>query len=398
MNRSIILFILLTTNMLVARSQSRFDTLTASLQQVFERDSLPGMSVVLVNARQIIYEHHFGYANVADKINYTSKTIQNIGSVSKTFTAIALMKAIELGYFKLETDINTILPFKVINPNYPDGIITVQQLSNHTSGIIDNPTIYPDTYQFDTSLMTYDATAYKALQELGYRQQVNDGSLKSFFYEYLSVDGKYYNKANFGNGAPGITSSYSNIASALVAYLIEIRSGMSYADFTTKYILKPLHMNGSAWTLNRKRLHQYAIPYYDLRASFPYYHLITYPEGGLRTNTTDLGKYLMALINGYNGDQMLLNKASFDVMFTPQFSKENPPKGISLAIRNKGIFWNLYNNGTIGHDGDDPGVSSFLFFNPVTGLGGVFLCNKYFPDKTPIINLLVRYTSYSPGK
>jgi hypothetical protein len=64
-----------------------------------------------------------------------------------------------------------------------------------------------------------------------------------------------------------------------------------------------------------------------------------------------------------------------------------------LANRNKGIFWNLYNNGTIGHDGDDPGVSSFLFFNPETGMGGVFLCNKYLADKTPIINLLVQFTN-----
>lgn len=79
-------------------------------------------------------------------------------------------------------------------------------------------------------------------------------------------------------------------------------------------------------------------------------------------------------------------------MFTPQFSKDNPPKGISLANRNKGIFWNLYTNGTIGHDGDDPGVSSFLFFNPATGQSGVFLCDRYLADKSEIIALLAKYT------
>jgi D-alanyl-D-alanine carboxypeptidase len=80
-------------------------------------------------------------------------------------------------------------------------------------------------------------------------------------------------------------------------------------------------------------------------------------------------------------------------MFTPQFSKDNPPKGISLTYRNKGIFWNLYNNGTIGHDGDDPGVSTFLFFNAKTGLGGIFLCNKFLQDKSPIIVSLVQATN-----
>ncbi len=64
-------------------------------------------------------------------------------------------------------------------------------------------------------------------------------------------------------------------------------------------------------------------------------------------------------------------------MFSPQISIQNPPQEIKLENRNKGILWNLHANGTIGHDGDDPGVSAFIVFNPSTGLGGLFLCNKY---------------------
>lgn len=389
----IILCLLLIFKSYSAFSQTKFDTLTKSLQQVFDKDSLPGLSVVLVNSQKIIYEHNFGYADIAKKRNYTSGTIQNIGSVSKTFCAIAVMKAIELGYFNLETDINTILPFKVINPNYPQGRITVRELTNHSSGIIDNPSLFPDTYQFDTALSPYDTSAYKILKGLGYNNKIPDCSLKEFFYNYLAADGKYYSKDNFGQGKPGSTSRYSNVGSALAAYLIEVASGMSYADFTSKYILKPLKMNNSGWTLNEHQVGQYARPYYNRQAAFPYYHLITYPDGGLRTTTADLSKYLIALIKGYHGDESLLKNASYKLMFTPQFSKENPPAGISLIHRNKGIFWNLYTNGTIGHDGDDPGVSTFLFFNPATRMGGVFLCNKYLEDKSELINLLVKFTN-----
>jgi len=389
----VILCLLLTFKSYSAYSQTKFDTLTKSLQQVFDKDSLPGLSVVLVNSQKIIYEHNFGYADIAAERNYTSTTIQNIGSVSKTFCAIAVMKAIELGYFTLETDINTILPFKVINPNYPEGRITVRELTNHTSGIIDNPEQFTDTYQFDTNFSPYDTSAYKLLKGLGYNNKISDCSLKDFFYNYLSVEGKYYSKNNFGKGKPGGTSRYSNIGSALAAYIIELKSGMSYTDFTIKYILQPLKMNHSGWSLDKNKLEQYARPYYNRQATFPYYHWITYPDGGLRTTTADLCKYLKALIKGYNGDESLLKAASYKIMFTPQFSKENPPAGISLANRNKGIFWNLYTNGTIGHDGDDPGVSTFLFFNPATGMGGVFLCNKYLADKLELINLLVKFTN-----
>jgi CubicO group peptidase (beta-lactamase class C family) len=376
-----------------AIGQSRFDSLTTSLQQIITKDSLPGMSVVLVNANHVIYEHNFGYADVEKRINYTSQSIQEIGSVSKTFIAVALMKAIELGYFNLETDINTILPFKIVNPNYPNSVITVRELTNHSSSILDNPAILPNTYQFDIAFAPYDTAAYKLLKNLGYQQKISDSPLKTFLYDYLSIDGKYYNSQNFGTIAPGGSSHYSNIASALAAYLIEVKSGMSYAKFTEKNILRPLKMYSSNFFLKATLLDKYAKPYYALKASFPFFHFITYPDGGLRTNTSDLSKYLIAMINGYKGDQSLLSTQSYKAMFTPQFSKEHPPVGISLAYRNKGIFWNLYNNGTIGHDGDDPGVSSFLFFNPKTGLGGVFLCNKYLDDKSQIINLLVQATN-----
>jgi CubicO group peptidase (beta-lactamase class C family) len=389
-------FLLLTflwAGLSVTHSQSRFDTLTKALQQAFEKDSIPGMSVVLVNAEEIIYEHNFGYANIEQHIKYTTESLQNIGSVSKTLAAIALMKGVELGYFSLETDINTILPFKVVNPNYPNGVITLGQLSNHTSGIIDNPSIFYNTYHFDTSLAAFDTVAYQALQKLGFNQKINDGSLKDFMNNYLAVNGKYYGKKNFGDDAPGSTYNYSNIASALAAYLVEVKSGMSYAEFTTRYILKPIKMNNSSWFINPKQSEKFARPYYNRHLVFPYYQAITYPDGGLRSNTSDLSKYIMALIKGYNGNQSILKKSSYNSMFMPQFLEANPPKGIKLTGRNKGIFWNLYSNGTIGHDGDDPGVSSFLFFNPKTGVGGVFLCNIYLEDKTEIINLITRFTS-----
>ncbi|UIR57453.1 beta-lactamase family protein [Sphingobacterium sp. SRCM116780] len=383
--------VLFCANAQITYGQSRLDTLTTLLEQIVKKDSLTGMSVILVNSKQILYEHNFGYADVSKKTKYTSHTIQNIGSVSKTFIAIALMKAVELGYFNLETNINSILPFKVVNPNYPMTEITVRELSNHSSSILDNPAIFPDTYQFDEGFAEYDASAYKILQNLGYRKQVRNTSLKTFLCDYLAGDGRYYNTNNFAENEPGSSVHYSNIASALAAYLIEVKSGMTYAEFTEKYILKPLKMKNSSWFLNAQELNKYAKPYYNLVTSFPFYQCITYPDGGLRTNTTDLSKYLIALINGYNGNQRLLTKESYQMMFTPQFLKDNPPKGISLAYRNKGIFWNLYNNGTIGHDGDDPGVSSFLFFNPTTGQGAVFLCNRYLADKTEIIALLVKY-------
>lgn len=371
-----------------ALCQSRYELLTKKLDQQFDKDGLPGLSVVLVDSTGIIYEHNLGYADISQKKRYASNSVQSIGSVSKTFAAVALMKAVELKYFTLDTDINDILPFKVVNPYHPNDHITIRQLATHTSSIADNPDIYPNTYHFETQLRNFDSLAFNQLQQLGYRQAIEDSPLKDFMFNYLAVNGKYYHKENFVAATPGSDSNYSNIGTALIAYLIEVKSKMAYTDFTRKYVFQPLKMRQSNWSLD-KHSKLNALPYLNRDAALPFYHCITYPDGGLRTTTTDLAKYLVAIIKGVGGDRTLLSQQSFDAMFHPQFSADNLPSGMSLANRNKGILWNLYNSGAIGHDGDDPGVSTFLFFNAKTKLGGVFLTNKYLADKSGLIKALV---------
>ncbi|UOE49335.1 beta-lactamase family protein [Mucilaginibacter sp. SMC90] len=369
------------------KAQTNSDSLTIKLQQAFTQESLPGMYVIMTDAGKITYSQGFGYGDIANQIPYSASTIQNIGSVSKTFIAVALMKAIELKYFTLETDINDVLPFKVTNPNDPNGKITIRQLTNHTSGIVDNPEIYHYCYHFYPKLRAYDSVSINTLNQMGFGDKLKDTTVAQFMYNYLASQGQYYSKANFGDGPAGSTSSYSNIGSALVAYLIEIKSGLSYADFTRKYILKPLKMDHSGWHVSDIDLKKHAYLYLDLKNRFPLYDLVTYPDGGLKTSPEDLSKYLMAISKH---DKKLLTEASYQTMFTAQFSKEHPPKNINLTYRNKGIFWNLYTNGTIGHDGDDPGVGTYLFFNTTTGKGGLFLCNKYLPNKQAIVDVLVK--------
>jgi len=369
-------------------SAQKNDSLTVKLHSIFVQDSLPGLSVMLVDTGGITYQKNFGFADIKNNIPYNGNTIQNIGSVSKTVISIALMKAVELKYFTLETDINTILPFKVVNPNNPQGVITVRSLTNHTSGIIDNPAIYPNTYAFNKAARPFSNDALSVLGSLGYGEKIKDTSLTQFFYNYLSVNGKYYSADNFSKSKVGEAYLYSNIGSALAAYLIEVRSGMSYATFTNKYIFKPLKMNNSAWIIDTAHIQQYGKLYFNHTDELPLYTLLTYPDGGLRTTPADLSKYLIAIIKSYYGDTSLLSAPSFKQLFAPVFSLTNPPINIHIQTRNKGVFWNLYSNGIISQDGDDPGISTYLFFNRTTGVGGLFMCNEFLPSKQPFVDVL----------
>ncbi len=389
-NKGLILLYLLSAITADTFAQNFKDSLDERLAQVYNRLKVPGFTALIVNKDSVVYKKSFGYADIKNKRAFTEETIENIGSVSKTFVAVALMKAVELGYFSLETNINDVLPFRVSSPFFPDEKVRVRHLVTHTSGIIDNDSIYNKSYLFESNGNT-DEKVLGFLKERGYTGGLKDTTLSSFLYSYLNNKGRLYTVKNFYNSKPGQRSSYSNIGSALAAYLIELKAGTSFSSFCKRYIFNPLQMEDSKWFLSEVSREKHAIPYYDLQLTFPFYSLTTYPDGGLRTSGLDLSKYVMEMIRSLNGKPKLLDKRFIDIMFCPQFSANNVPANLSLATRNKGVFWNLYTDGFNGHDGDDPGVSTNILFNKDFGI--VFMTNIYMDSRSEYLNLLKEYAS-----
>jgi CubicO group peptidase (beta-lactamase class C family) len=369
-------------------NQYYLDSVTASLNQYLNTSQVPGYSVVLLNKDGIMYQGGFGYANIGTKELYTPSTIENIGSVSKTFISVALMKAVEMNLISLNTNINNILPFKVINPNHPEDSILVKDLTNHTSGIVDNELVYNSSYFFEKK-PDLDTALVSIMKKMGYTSALPKMSLADFMKEYLSPQGKLYSAKNFSNAKRGQHASYSNIGSALVAYLIEIESGMPFDEFSEKYILKPLNMQQTSWYLIKDYMKQYATPYFTRKMPLPLYSLTTYPDGGLRTSALELANYVHEMMNSLNDHPKILKEETVEAMFTPFFTSETVPSGMNLNTRNKGVFWNLYNDGYIGHDGDDPGVSTNILFNK--GLGIIFMTNIYKDDRNNILEMLKKY-------
>ena len=105
------------------RGQNHSDYLTVDLTKHYNSSDLPGFSVAIVSENEILYTRSFGLANKENEIAFESTTIQNLGSVSKTFVGLALIKAIEDGALEINTNINDILPFQVINPYFGDSPI-----------------------------------------------------------------------------------------------------------------------------------------------------------------------------------------------------------------------------------------------------------------------------------
>jgi CubicO group peptidase (beta-lactamase class C family) len=334
------------------------------LTQLYQQSDFPGFSVAVVSQDQVVYQKGFGYADLAQKTPFTTQTIQPIGSVSKTFIAAALMKAVEEGHFTLETVINDILPFPVVNPYFPDSPIQVKHLVTHTSGITDREAAYEQTYVFE---------------------EIPSVTLKEFLFDYFASKGRLYSQDNFINRAPGTTYRYTNLGAALAAYLIEVKTGMSFAEYCEKAILKPLQLTDSHWFYNSTLVPAYATLYKVNREAYPPYSLITYPDGGLRTSCQDLSRYMVEMLKGCAGKSSLLTPQSFKTMFTAQFDSSNMPQQMDQSEPNRAVFWAFNRSGRLVHSGGDPGLSVFVSFDPKNKTGRIALFNTELEESKKLV-------------
>lgn len=103
-----------------------------ALSKKMNEAGIVGMGTAIMIDKKLVWTKGYGYSNNENKIPFMPKTVINIASVSKTFTRFCLMKAVENGKVNLDEDINHYLPFKIINPNFPNEKIALRHLATHT--------------------------------------------------------------------------------------------------------------------------------------------------------------------------------------------------------------------------------------------------------------------------
>ena len=336
-----------------------------------------GIGVAIVDSSGVLFQQGYGLANIHSNTPYTVNIIQPIASVSKTFIGVALMLAQEKGLLQLDDPINSYLPFKVINPNFPDNVITIRQLATHTSTLRDTEEYMNRSYilaeELDSSVVNFENIPQS------FNPNSTSIAFSEFLKNYLSEDGIWYNKESFTNQKPGQLYEYTNVGATVAAYIIELVSKQSFEEFTSQHILDPLKMNNSGWNYEAIDQTKTSQLYNNKTTVIPRYSLITYPDGGFLTTISDLSIYLNELIKGYSGSGKLLQKSSYNELFRKQLEAENfedrDPNHPYKDDYNTGIFIGFSALENIGHTGGDPGVSSLLFFNAESKIGRILLVN-----------------------
>ena len=323
------------------------EAIDRSIEAHLEKAGLVGAGAAIIIDRKLVWSRGYGYADKQAGIPFTPDTAMNIASISKTFTGVAMMQAVQEGKLSLDQDINTYLPFKVVNPSFPDTAITLRQLATHTSGITDRWTVYQRTYRWgDTATEPLDV----------------------FLKGYLLPGGKDYSRENFLASRPGTQREYSNIGAALAGYIVELATDEKLTDYTRRRIFQPLHMQDSGWLLSDIAPGKHSTLYVGQEGfSVPiqHYGLVTNPDGGVRTSVADLSRFFIALLDGgqYQGTR-ILDEASTAEMLRLQYTEANKPGNVVLAEKNSGLLWSTkFDTTMIGHGGSDPGVRTEMLSN-----------------------------------
>ncbi len=337
-----------------------------SLQKIETSKILTGFAVSIFDETETFMQEGFGFANVENQKAYNPETVQMVASVSKSITGVAVMKAIELGYFKLDDPINEYLPYELTNPKFPEKEITIRHLLTHTSSLDDTDN-YDHGYVFSKPLEkeNWPKSHHKYL---GRYDKNEKRSLSDFLNLIIDPNSVWYNKSQmYTKYSPGTNYEYSNMGFALLGYIIETTSKVDFRDFTKKHIFDPLDMKSATWDLEKVDPLNHITYYLENYNAAPYYSCNTLPEGNLFTNIIDLTKFLQEAIKGYAGRGKILTQASYTEMFRMQSN--------FIELGDGGLGWDLSIPCCIGHSGNDFGIATVMYFEPRTGIGRIIFSN-----------------------
>jgi CubicO group peptidase (beta-lactamase class C family) len=356
--------------------------LNQSVTKLLGADYRPGLAACRVEGERVTWSAGFGWSDLENKIAMTPGSILNIASVSKTFTASAVMQLWEAGKIDLDGSVDAYLPFSVRNPQYPDTVITCRQLLTHRSSINDGP-------EYARSYTCGDPTI----------------SLEDWCRGFLEPGGLFYSKEhNFHDWKPGTKDPpespgpYSNVGYGLLALVVERIAKAPFFRFTAERIFQPLGMSNTAWYISEIDTKRHAVPYTRIGEDFEFppeypdpgsylprfedpgavapgdlfphclYSFPNYPDGLVRSSVSDLSKFLLAMANaGSLGDSRILEETTIKSMLTDtHFGRGLCWSSTTLKGRSQPIWY---------HGGSDPGVSTFLGFRPHDRVGVIVIAN-----------------------
>jgi CubicO group peptidase (beta-lactamase class C family) len=339
--------------------------LDALIPSQLRNRNIAGAVISVVKDGQLLFQKGYGYADIeAKKRVLPDQTLFRPGSISKLFTATAVMQLVEQGKLDLDRDVNDYLDF-AIPKTYPKPV-TLRQLLTHTAGF----------EEILKNLFVGHASDIKPLRTY----LVNQMPARIF--------------------PPGKIPSYSNYGFTLAGYIVERVSGEKFGRYVDNYILKPLRMTNSTFDqpLPPQLAPEMSKGYLNASKKPRDFEFVqAAPAGALSTTAADMTRFMLAFLQDGSADGLaVLKPETVRQMETRQFELHPRICGLGITFME---YW-MDPVRAIGHGGDtvyfhsdmvlvpDAHVGYFLSYNSLgKNIGGgrgeilrAFM-NRYFPNR-----------------
>lgn len=347
MKRTVITFLLSLIIVVFSLNSQSIDKqsikkIDAMLLEAFPIDG-PGITALVSIDGEVLYDKAYGLADVELNVPMNTSSVFRIGSITKQFTATAILQLVEKGEIDLQDDITKYIE------DYPTHgyTITIEHLLTHTSGI--------QSYTSMPDFMSEEVRTDMSPEEL----------IDVFDNEPM-------------NFAPGEQFRYNNSGYFLLGYIIEKVTGMSYQKYIEEKIFKPLGMDGSyygnASTIIMNRASGYEKDGDTLENADYLSMTLPYGAGSLLSTTKDLNTWTTAVMKGEVINPDLLEKAHTTFVLN------------NGGETNYGYGWflrSVLGSPTIEHGG---------------GINGFLTSGIYLPDEKVFVAVLSNCTCNDPGK
>lgn len=344
--------ILLLSNMFLAAQEqipnTIFDDVKKDITQWIESDKTPSLSVAVYQDGKLLWLESFGYADIESlSPPHPATSLYPIASITKPFTATAIMMLVEEGKLNLEDPAAKFFEFEVFRKHFPlDREITVKDLLNHTSGLC---MYYNNLYYGEENRGINETPAFRKYNDI--------------FYQ------------------PGTRFSYSNIGYTILGKIVEKVSGISYQQFLEKRIFAPLKLQNTFVRINKNRIDDYVVLRGAQKEKLPLVYTDTMPAGDIYSSAYDLAQFGRMHLADPAVKSLLtkdtLKQMRIDLCETAHYDDPCTPYGLGWFFEdnNKGpaAFW---------HEG---------------GLDGAHAMLKMFPGEN-IVVAVVSNTTFTVAK
>ena len=321
------------------RGKDFSDLEKAILAELKERNA-PGAAVAIISHNEIIFAKGFGVANVETNMPVTPDTLFQIGSITKTFTATALLTLAEEG--KLKTDVPIANYAKGLSPKIAN--VTLHHLLSHTAGIIDEPDEYGG--QDESMMGTY---------------------LRSWKDNYILFDA-------------GEVFSYSNPGFALAGLVAQEVSGRPYADLMAERLFQPLGMTRTTFRPTVAMTYPLAVGHRAKPGERPSVvrplpnDARLYPAGTMYSSVNEMARFAIAFLNdGILDGKRVLSPSVIAKMQKPNSKQLSATDDTSYGY---GLFMNHHRGvHQLWHEGSMTGYVGSMLLVPEHHFGVVVLCN-----------------------